>query len=378
MRDPQDLSRTAPPRPRQPDGPTEMDRLKRLQALQAQKNSTQAAGRRRVQAKILHVHDPAGEANEERMRAELKEMALQKRREEDRRRLEMEKKQAEEAARAQAAAQETAKAYETESEYSDDESEEEEEQILLKPVFVPKEARQTVATLDPDEDPEEVQRRDQEERQREAHALLADYVRMERSSKKKTGDDITFEANSGAFDPLTVDDTDGLDEEAEFQAWKLRELLRIKRDREEREAREREQIEMERVRNLTEEEKQEIDREKQAEWNAKPKGEYKFLQKYYHKGAFFGDVQDSVVQRDYTAPTGEDLSNKEFLPESMQVKNFGKRGRTKWTHLTNEDTTEFRTGWGQKANETNYRMVGKMAGMRGDLARPSAKHRKNG
>jgi microfibrillar-associated protein 1 len=31
-----------------------------------------------------------------------------------------------------------------------------------------------------------------------------------------------------------VDDTDGLNEEEEFEAWKIRELLRVKRDREER------------------------------------------------------------------------------------------------------------------------------------------------
>ena len=31
-----------------------------------------------------------------------------------------------------------------------------------------------------------------------------------------------------------VDDTDGLDPEGEFEAWKLRELQRLKRDREER------------------------------------------------------------------------------------------------------------------------------------------------
>jgi len=72
------------------------------------------------------------------------------------------------------------------------------------------------------------------------------------------------------------------------------------------------------------------------------KGKMKFMQKYYHKGAFFKDVQenDSVFQRDFTAPTLIDREvDKSQLPKPMQVKNFGMKGNTKYTHLADQDTS---------------------------------------
>ncbi len=75
----------------------------------------------------------------------------------------------------------------------------------------------------------------------------------------------------------------------------------------------------------------------------KPK--WKFLQKYYHKGVFYMDSSsmkdpNDVRSKDYAAePTLEDKIDKEKLPEVLRVKNFGKRGRTKYTHLLDQDTT---------------------------------------
>jgi hypothetical protein len=82
--------------------------------------------------------------------------------------------------------------------------------------------------------------------------------------------------------------TDAEDEELEYETWKLRELKRNKRDRDEREAEERERQEIERIRNMTEEERRlEFKNNPKEVTNKAPKGKYKFLQKYYHRGAFY-------------------------------------------------------------------------------------------
>lgn len=86
---------------------------------------------------------------------------------------------------------------------------------------------------------------------------------------------------------IDVDDTDGVDPAGEFDAWRLRELARIKRDKEAEIAREKEREEVERRRALPEEQrlKEDLEHAKKSR-DEKPKGEQKFLQKYWHKGAF--------------------------------------------------------------------------------------------
>lgn len=125
---------------------------------------------------------------------------------------------------------------------------------------------------------------------------------------------------------------------------------------------EKEKMEIERLRNMTEE-----DRRMEARLNPKvvtnkcAKSKYKFLQKYYHRGAFYlvshslsefnfvnifnQDEEEDVLKRDFSSATLEDHFDKTILPKVMQVKNFGRSGRTKYTHLVDQDTTEFDSPW---------------------------------
>lgn len=225
-----------------------------------------------------------------------------------------------------------------ESEGSYDEEEEEDIYATLKPVFVPKHLRGTTTAKAVEEEHERLW---EEKRQNLANAkkeqtkaIVAEAVRINENQKEEE------EVDSDAGLP---DDTDDV---MEFDAWKIREIMRIKRDTEEREAMIREQEEVRRRREMTDEQRAEEDRKLgiSREHTKEEKPKWKFLQKYYHKGAFFMDNSsirntEDVRLKDYSAPTLEDRVDKEKLPQVLQVKNFGKRGRTKYTHLLDQDTT---------------------------------------
>ena len=95
-------------------------------------------------------------------------------------------------------------------------------------------------------------------------------------------------------------------------------------------------MEIEKMHNMTEEERRaELRMNPRVVINKQTKRRYKFLQKYYHRaGAFYLDTEDEVCKQDFAQPTLEDHFNKTVLPKVMQVKNFGRSGRTKYTHWT--------------------------------------------
>ncbi|KZT22113.1 hypothetical protein NEOLEDRAFT_1171554 [Neolentinus lepideus HHB14362 ss-1] len=220
---------------------------------------------------------------------------------------------------------------------SEEESEEEKPKVQFRPVFIPKRARVTVAEREAlAEDTEEAlarKEREAEERRKQSHDMVADSIKRELAEKEKE-DTIP-----------DIDDTDGLDPEGEFEAWRLRELERIKREKEEEMALELEREEIERRRALPEEVrmKEDLERAKKLR-EEKPKGSQKFLQKYWHKGAFHQD-QEILKRHDYTESTASHV-DVALLPKVMQVRDFGKRSRTKYTHLVDQDTTAGNGGFG--------------------------------
>ncbi|CAG9790900.1 unnamed protein product [Diatraea saccharalis] len=253
----------------------------------------------------------------------------------------------------------------SDTEYTDSE---EDTGPRVKPVFVRASERMTVAErerkLKQQKKEESEARKEKEERRREALKLVEETIRSEQKNMQG-------EQKEGNINDVCTDDEN---DELEYEAWKLREMRRIKRDKEEREAMEKELLAIERMRNMTEEERRVEQRlNPKLVTNKAVKGKYKFLQKYYHRGAFYLDKEEEVFKQDFSGPTLDDHFDKTVLPKVMQVKKFGRSGRTKYTHLVDQDTTEFDSAWsneGAAARLANFR-----GGMKQVFDRPSAKRK---
>lgn len=262
---------------------------------------------------------------------------------------------------------------EEESEYETDSEEEMPGMAMVKPVFVPKAERDTIAErerLEAEEQAlEELAKRKLEIRKKETKQIVVEEVRKDQEIQRNME---LEDANIA-----DVDTDDEMNEAEEYEVWKTREIARIKRERDAREAMVKEREEIEKLRNMTEQERREWER-KNPKPAGPPKQKWKFMQKYFHKGAFFqsdADDQaasvgtDDIFQRDFSAPTGEDKLDRSILPKVMQVKHFGRSGRTKWTHLVGEDTTDWNSPWTSN-DPLRDKYNAKMAGMNAPISKP--------
>mmetsp|Transcript_9521 Transcript_9521/g.43375 ORF Transcript_9521/g.43375 Transcript_9521/m.43375 type:complete len:485 (-) Transcript_9521:138-1592(-) len=276
--------------------------------------------------------------------------------------------------------EEGSSSWETDSDASD--SDERGARKMIKPVFVPKKERDTIAErerVEAEMDAEWEGRAKQKEIRKNESRQLAQ-IEVDRENQIEDA-----EANAQLDD---VDTSDEADPEGDYEKWVIREMERVRIDKEQREAYVKEQEELETLRAMPEDEKDAWLRANRPEL-FEPKAEKErvkmnFMQKYYHKGAFFqeaaddprrpnNDGVDEIYKRDFSQATGEDKIDKSSLPKAMQVRKdkFGKVGQTKWTHLSAEDTTYANqekgehNAWTDKNDANLKKLEQKRAGMKG-------------
>lgn len=257
------------------------------------------------------------------------------------------------------------------SEYEEESESEEENEPRLKPLFVRKRDRATIAEKEKEA---AKQRQVEYEAKKAAKERRRQTLRIVEESIKKDLEKTKPETGEPNINDVCTDDEN---DEVEYEAWKLRELKRIKRDRDEKEQLEKERVEGERLRNMTEEQRRlDLRANPKLVTNKAIKGKYKFLQKYYHRGAFYLDNDDDVYKRDFAQATLEDHFDKTILPKVMQVKNFGRCGRTKYTHLVDQDTTQFDSPWYSETSNNIKFHNEKAGGMKPIFEKPTASKRK--
>jgi microfibrillar-associated protein 1 len=229
---------------------------------------------------------------------------------------------------------------------SEEESEEEEsssedeaaKRKLLRPVFMKKGARQN-NNIVVEKSEDEKWAEEEAKRKQRTDAMVQEQLERQaqaRAEGKSFWDDENI--------PDEIDDADGVDPEAELAAWKLRELKRVKRERDALIAAEKEREEIERRRNLTAEEREAEDREYLAAQKEERdgKGKMGFMQKYFHKGAYHveGMEDRDIMGGRYV----DDVQDRSALPEYMQIRDMtklGKKGRTRYKDMKSEDTGRF-------------------------------------
>eukprot|EP00929_Paragymnodinium_shiwhaense_P032722 TRINITY_DN18103_c0_g1_i1.p1 TRINITY_DN18103_c0_g1~~TRINITY_DN18103_c0_g1_i1.p1 ORF type:complete len:514 (+),score=224.68 TRINITY_DN18103_c0_g1_i1:218-1759(+) len=273
-------------------------------------------------------------------------------------------------------------------EEEDDEDDDEEEssseeedggRVMMKPVFVSRNQRQTIkereALEQEDELAEERKQAKVAERKAESKSLVVDQIRVEEQAE------IDGIGDHDHSDLELIDDDDERNEAEEYEKWKIRELKRIKRDKEERMEREKELELIERRRRMTDAEREADDAKMDAKASSRADTKnFGFLQKYYHRGGFFQDKartgEEPLYLRDYHEPLASEQYDKSLLPKAMQLRRgeFGKKGQVKHSHLTEVDTTDKSAAWSQ-ADKVQLKYMERMATAKGvnNFDRPGMK-----
>ena len=223
------------------------------------------------------------------------------------------------------------------SDYSESEPNENDDPIPIS--FVNKHQRTTLKKSESESEYEENEN-DIKKRKKESNKIAKEVAKQETSSESEE-----FEPWSEPHAPEANDAK--ANQDVEYKLWVEREVKRLREEilvearvaydaAKTRQQKLMSEIELAKI-------KAKNDKERRAN-----RGHMQYMQKYYHVGAFSSMVNmeqneraRELMSRDYTTPVGDDRLDKTTLPKEMLVRgdDYLKKGRTKWTHLANEDTT---------------------------------------
>jgi len=168
---------------------------------------------------------------------------------------------------------------------------------VLKTFFIPKTHRETLKEIR--EIDQQIKKEKLDKKQRELERIQETKQIMAESLKKEIItaidqklDPSLLSPNSDFLNPYDINTDDELDDELEFERWRHREMERLKRDKTDRESIERNRMEQIRIRSMSESERWQYDKTNPKQDQKKERTKMKFLQKYYHKGAYFQEVAD--------------------------------------------------------------------------------------
>jgi microfibrillar-associated protein 1 len=244
------------------------------------------------------------------------------------------------------------------SEEEESSSDDEPKKPMLAPKFISKAKRAQQPSNDVSA--EEKAAEDERLRKEKADAMLQAQLERDAAARAAGRKDWDDEATAPEQEVNTDDE---LDLESDKATWKLRELKRIRRERLLIEEQEREREEIERRRNMTAEEREAEDREyiESQKEDLEGRGKMAYMQKYFHKGAFFNNAGEedeevkAVLNRDLAgARFVDEAGDKSVLPEYMRIRDMtqlGRKGRTKYKDLKQEDTGRWGQDVGRKKRE---------------------------
>lgn len=213
----------------------------------------------------------------------------------------------------------------------------------------------------------------EEERKKKRKAIKQQNNQMVIQAQAVRTEDLDKDNESDTEVPNDDDD----DENEAYRLWRMRELARLKRDRELREKEFKEEEATEKRRMMTDEERKKDDK-RIGKYKKTMRSDMRFMQRYHHVGIFVDDPDDPLFKRDYNIGVGTDNFDKSNLPKRLQTRRGqeGKRGHSKYTHLGDEDTTNFDPNY-QPHDEIRQSVRMKQAGYKssGLFSRPSRRKR---